>query len=36
MVRLIGLNILDKRLEDLRRGNGFIRGHKGLDGEYER
>lgn len=28
------LNILDKRVEDLRRGHGYIRGHKGIDGEY--
>lgn len=29
------LNILDKRVEGLRRGHGFIRGHKGIDGEYD-
>ena len=28
-------NSVDKRLEDLRRGNGFIRGRHGVDGEYE-
>lgn len=28
------LNILDKRVEDLRKGDGFIRGHHGVDGEY--
>lgn len=25
---------LNRTVEDLRRGNGFVRGHKGVDGEY--
>lgn len=25
---------LDRRVEDLRRGNGFVQGHRGVDGEY--
>ena len=27
--------MLYKTIEDLRRGNGFVRGRKGLDGEYK-
>ena len=26
----------DKRIEDLRRGNGFITGRHGVEGEYDR
>jgi hypothetical protein len=28
------LNILDKRLEDLRHGQGFVRGSRGIEKEY--
>lgn len=28
------LNILDKRVEDLRRGDGYIAGSRGVDREY--
>lgn len=28
------LNVMDKKIEDLRRGDGYIRGPKGVDREY--
>lgn len=28
------ITMLQRNLEDLRRGNGFVRGRSGLDGEY--
>ena len=26
---------IDRRVEDLRRGNGFVKGRGGIDGEYD-
>jgi len=28
------VNLMDKRIEDLRRGHGFIAGAKGIDREF--
>ena len=28
------VTVLQRNLEDLRRGNGFVRGRQGVDGEY--
>lgn len=28
------LTIIERDVRDLRRGEGFIRGHRGIDGEY--
>lgn len=29
------INLMDRKIEDLRKGDGFIRGRTGIDGEYK-